>query len=115
MRKQTDRRELAAPFDALSWALCLKNRRAARALLEKREVQTWIEGSEYAPLTLGWAPELLEMFLARGNCELDEKGRGKDPAVRVVLTLLGIKGEAAGWELGRSIAADAKKTQKGAI
>lgn len=60
-----DRWELAAPFDALSWALCLKNRRAARALLEKREALTWIEGSEYAPLTLGWAPELLNMILDR--------------------------------------------------
>lgn len=64
-RKEMGRWELAAPFDALSWALCLKNRRAARALLEKREALTWVQGSGYAPLTLGWAPDLLAMILDR--------------------------------------------------
>lgn len=64
-RKKLSRWELAAPFDALSWALCLKNRRAARALLEKREALTWVQGSGYAPLTLGWAPDLLAMILDR--------------------------------------------------
>lgn len=54
-----------APFDAVTWALAKKNRRAARALLEKRGALTWLEGARYAPWTLGWAPELLELILDR--------------------------------------------------
>lgn len=60
-----NRWQAAGPFDALSWALSLKNRRAARALLEKRTAFTWLEASEYAPLTLGWAPDLLSLILDR--------------------------------------------------
>ena len=60
-----NRWQAASPFDALSWALSLKNRRAARALLEKRAALTWLEASRYAPLTLGWAPDLLAMILDR--------------------------------------------------
>lgn len=60
-----NRWQAADPFDALSWALSLKNRRAARALLEKRTALTWVEASGYAPLTLGWAPDLLAMILDR--------------------------------------------------
>lgn len=63
MIPKLDRWETMAPFDALSWALCLKNRRVARALLEKREELTWIEASEYAPMTLCWAPDLLALIL----------------------------------------------------
>lgn len=53
----------AAPFDAVTWALFQKNRRAARELLERRGSLSWVEGSEYAPWTLGWAPDLLELIL----------------------------------------------------
>lgn len=63
MIPKLDRWQWEKPFDALSWALCLKNRRAARALLEKREGLTWMEASEYAPLTLRWAPDLLALIL----------------------------------------------------
>lgn len=59
----TPERWQAGPFDAVTWALSRKNRRAARELLERRGSLTWVEGSEYAPWTLGWAPDLLELIL----------------------------------------------------